>query len=445
MRLNMKAILFDLDNTIFATNCCSVFLRSRAGRSDICDLIRSNALEIKPLDARMPSFLNELENKDGVDVYIISDSPRDYCLTILEKFYINIDPSRVYGSMHKPCIESEVEELFSEYSEVLVIGDTPKDIYLAHRLEAASVFVTCLTNYDIDFSVNNSMPTAVARSYDELAQLIIRFLQEGINYEPFFFKPHFLTVDPSTAEIFDIAEEDIGFAMKYIPDLDDIKNAEDKFSWFKIHRSIKPAKYLSPSELELKVKVTFYNNNRTISEGVSFKDVAWHARLQFAKWLREKNITGKVYLVAAPSSLPRECNQSLPMEILVRWWVKWMKYVDGHNAIIFDGNYVERFWPTTPSHMSKGRREVRPHFKTLGVFNDAPAFDQDTSAIIIVDDVVTSGTQMKAIASLLHGTGKIPDGIPVYGYALAKTTRINNHIDFSKLLEAFSKAEKSGG
>lgn len=441
----MKAILFDLDNTIFATNNCSVYLRSRAGRGAVCDLIRRNLLQITPLDARTPTFLNNLEKQNGVDIYIISDSPKDYCLTILERFSINVDPSRVYGSMHKPCIDSEFEERFSEYDEVLVIGDTPKDIYLAHRLEAASVFVTCLTNYDIDFSVNNSMPTVVARSYDEMEHIVIRFIQEGIEYQPFFFKPHFLTVDPDTAEIIDIAEEDIGFAMKYIPDLDDITDSEDKFTWFKIHRTIKPAKYLSDSQLNAKIKVSFYNNNRSITEGVSFKDVAWFARVQFADWLSKKNITGKVYLVAAPSSVPRECNMSLPMEVLVRWWVKWMQYVPGHTATILDGNFVERFWPTTPAHMSKGRREVRPHFKTLGVFKEAPSFDPDTSAIIIVDDVVTSGTQMKAIASLLHGTGRIPDGVPVYGYALAKTTRVNSHIDFSKLLEAFSKAEKSGG
>lgn len=441
----MKAILLDLDNTLFATNCCSVYLRSRAGRRDVCGLIRNNELEIRPLDEQIPSFLNKLEKHDGVDVYIISDSPKDYCITILERFCVNIDPSRVYGSMHKPCIESEFEEIFSEYDELLVVGDTPKDIYLAHRLEAASIFVTCLTNYDINFSVNNSMPTEVARSFYELEQFVIRFLEEGIEYKSFFFKPHFLTVDPDAAEIIDIAEENIGFAMKYIPDLDDITDPNDKFIWFKIHRSIKPAKYLSATQLNNKVKVSFYNNNKSITEGVSFKDVAWHARLEFAKWLREKNIRGKVYLVAAPSSVPRECNNSLPMEILVRWWVKWIKFVQGHNAVILNGNYVERFWPTAPAHMSKGRREVRPHFKTLGVFNDAPPFAPDTSAIIIVDDVVTSGTQMKAIASLLHGTGKIPRGVPVYGYALAKTTRINNHIDFNKLLEAFSKAEKSGG
>ncbi|MGU3427224.1 hypothetical protein [Enterobacter hormaechei] len=441
----MKAILFDLDNTLFATQECNVYLRSRAGREVVCDLIRQGSLNVTPLDARLPGFINMLDEANDLDVYIISDSPKDYCITILNKFGITVSHDNVLGAMHKPCVEEEVEDIFSDYEKVLVVGDTPKDVYFAHRLKAASVFLTCLTDYDIDFSVSNSMPSAVAKSYIELVDVINHFLRDELAFEIPYFKPHFKTVDADTASIIDISDENIGFAMKYIPELDDIDNEEDKFTWFKIHRSIKPAKILSYSDLDLKKKVSFYNNNSKISEGVAFRDVAWFARISFVKWLQDKNITGKVYLVAAPSSVPRECNKSLPMEMLVLWWVRWLPHISEGRFQVLNGNYVERFWPTTPAHMSKGRREIRPHFHTLGVFNDVKPYDEDTSAIIIIDDVVTSGTQMKAVASLLQGTGMVPRGVPIYGYALAKTTRASVSDDFTKLMEAFSKAEKSGG
>lgn len=441
----MKAILFDLDNTLFATQECNVYLRSRAGREVVCDLIRQDSLVVRPLDSRLPGYINMLDGADDVEVFIISDSPKDYCSTILNKFGITISDDNIFGALHKPCVEEEIENIFSGYDKVLVVGDTPKDIYFAHRLKAASVFLTCLTNYDIDYSVNNSMPSAVAQSYIELIDVIDVFLKDELGFEIPYFKPNFKTVDADSASIVDIAEDDIGFALKYIPELDDIDNEEDKFTWFKIHRSIKPAKILSYSELNLKRKVLFYNNNKKISEGIAFKDVAWFARLDFVKWLKDKNITGKIYLVAAPSSVPRECNKSLPMDALVHWWVKWLPYISEGRFEVLNGNYVERFWPTTPAHMSKGRREIRPHFHTLGVFLDADPYDADTSAIIIIDDVVTSGTQMKAVASLLQGTGMVPQGVPILGYALAKTTRANAIDDFTKLLEAFSKAEKSGG
>ncbi|WP_105467178.1 hypothetical protein [Escherichia coli] len=439
----MKAILFDLDNTLFSTSCCNVYLRSRAGRNVICDLIQSGRLNITPLDPGIVNYVNQLNNTHDIDVFIISDSPKDYCLTILRRFGMNIDEEKVIGSMHKPCIENE--ELFSTYSKVLVIGDTPKDIFLAHRLKAASIFLTCLTEYDIDFSVNNSLPYAVASSFEELEQKIREFVENDFEYETPYFKTLLNTVDPEGVAIVDIPDEDIGYVFKYIPDLDEIDNQEDKNTWFKIHRSIKPAKILSYQDLDGKKRVSFYNQNNTITDGMAFRDIAWFARLNFCEWIKEKNITGKVYLVAAPSSVPRECNQSLPMGVLVNWWVKWLPYVEDINIRVLDGSYVERFWPTTPSHMSKGKREIRPHFNTLGVFKDAEPFDADTSAIIIVDDVVTSGTQMKAVASLLVGTNMVPEGAKIYGYALAKTMRNSVDLDFTALLAAFSKAEKAGG
>lgn len=441
----MKAILFDLDNTLFATQECDVYLRSRAGREVVCDLIRQNSLVVTPLDSRLPSYINILDGANGVEVFIISDSPKDYCSTILNKFGITVSDDNILGSLHKPCIEDEIENIFSWYEKVLVVGDTPKDVYFAHRLKAASVFLTCLTNYDVNFSVNSSMPSAVANSYIELIDIIDAFLNDRLNFSIPYFKPYFKTVDADTVAIVDIAENDIGFSLKYIPELDAIDNEKDIFTWFKIHRSIKPAKILSYSELDSKRKVSFYNNNKNISEGIAFRDIAWFARLDFVNWLKNKNITGKVYLVAAPSSVPRECNKSLPMEALVNWWVKWLPHISEKKFQVLNGSYVERFWPTTPAHMSKGRREIRPHFHTLGVFQDADPYDADTSAIVIIDDVVTSGTQMKAVASLLQGTGMVPQGVPILGYALAKTTKANAVDDFTKLLEAFSKAEKSGG
>lgn len=440
----MRAILFDLDNTMFATRDCSVYLRSRAGRSVICNLIDKGNVSVTPLDSNLPDYINYLIELDEVHLYIISDSPKDYCLTILNKFNIRIRQDRVFGAMHKPCIDTELEDIFFGYDELLVVGDTPKDIYLAHRLKAASLFVSCLSDYDFDFSVNNSIPSATAKTYTEMVAVIDKFVKNELEFTIPIFKTHFKTVDADTVDIFDIAEEDIGFSKKYIPDLDDIVEQEDKFTWFNIHRSIKPAKQLSYSELNAKRRISFYNNNGTITDGLAFRDVAWFARNDFVSWMKGKNITGKVYLVAAPSSVPRECNKSLPMETLVHWWVKWLPYIVNKGFTAVNGNYVERFWPTTPAHMSKGRREIRPHFHTLGVFADAKPFDEDTSAIIIIDDVVTSGTQMKAVATLLQGTGMVPAGVPILGYALAKTVRANASIDFSELLAAFSKAAKGG-
>ncbi|EAQ5799571.1 hypothetical protein QHJ03_000033 [Salmonella enterica] len=438
----MKAILFDLDNTFFDTKDCDVYLRSRAGRAVVSDLIRKDLISIKLLDNQLPDYINYLDSKKDVDVFIVSDSPKDYCMAILKKFNINIDSVKVLGSLHKPCIEDE--ELFSTYNKVLVVGDNPKDIYLAHKLHAASLYLTCFSEFNTEFAIDNSLPSLVVNDFGEMVDAITKFLKNDLEYEIPYYKPHFLTVDSDNIELYELDEKDIGYSMDYYPDIDDLKTRSETYVWFDIHRSIKPAKLLSNIELDEKKTIKFYNNNNTITDGKAFRNIAWFARLDFLKWLKENKITGKVYLVAAPSSVPRECNKSLPMEMLVYWWIKWFPHLEYNKVTLKNGSYVERYWPTTPAHMSKGKREVRPHLNTLGIFKNHDGFDEDTTAVIIIDDVVTSGTQMNAIATLLNGTGVLPKTAKIYGYALAKTRRKGNN-SLAKLLESFSKAVKSGG
>ncbi|MER5005367.1 HAD family hydrolase [Atlantibacter hermannii] len=438
----MKAILFDLDNTLFSTHECNVYLRSHAGRIVIPDLIRKGAFSIIPLHEQISDYINFLESKRDLDVFIVSDSPKDYCMAILEKFDIKIESGKVLGSQHKPCIEDE--EIFSTYNKVLVVGDNPKDIYLAHKLRAASLYLTYFSEFNTNFAIDNSLPTQVVKDFDEMVKVITKFLKGDLEYKIPYYKQHFLTVDANEIALYDIDQSDIGYSLSYYPDFKELETAKERYDWFDVKRSIKPAKLLTNKELDNQETVSFYNADKTISQGKAFRRVAWFAREDFLKWLKEKNITGKVYLVAAPSSIPRECNKSLPMEMLVYWWIKWFPYLNYNKVTLKNGSYVERYWPTTPAHMTNGKREVRPHLNTLGIFKDNDGFDSDTTAVIIIDDVVTSGTQMNAIATLLKGTGVLPNETKIYGYALAKTKRKGNS-NLEKLLELFSKAEKSGG
>ena len=75
----MKAIVFDLDNTLFKTDNCQPYLRSRAGREVISKLITDGTVTVTPIHERMVPFVNELVGNEKCDVYIFSDSPKDYC------------------------------------------------------------------------------------------------------------------------------------------------------------------------------------------------------------------------------------------------------------------------------------------------------------------------------------------------------------------------------
>ncbi|MDM7296411.1 hypothetical protein, partial [Klebsiella pneumoniae] len=81
-----------------------------------------------------------------------------------------------------------------------------------------------------------------------------------------------------------------------------------------------------------------------------------------------------------------------------------------------------------------------PHLETLGTYKKITK--NDGTAVIILDDIVTSGTQMNAVATLLTEVGIFKNEIPFYGYAFARTTRPG--ADVSELLRLFSASEIAG-
>ncbi|MFI3309276.1 HAD family hydrolase [Ewingella allii] len=441
----MKAIIFDLDKTLFDTESCDVYLRTRAGRDAICGLLRAGVLNTPPVDPRIVAYVNALAIHEGIDVYIFSDSPQEYCETVLEINGIRIEESKVFGAQHKPCIPPN--PIFSNYENVLIIGDSPRDIYLGHIKKCPTIFFTPLTNFDIKFITEQSQPTAVAENLDVLAEKIKAFYQNEMIYVAPDIERHFLKASIDESMIVDIPSEDIGYSKQYIPDPGSWRphNQQDKYTWFNVRRVIKPSKDLTPEQLEEKFKMQFYNADGKIGTSGYLHQVAYHSCLDFITWIQSKNITGDIYLIATPASVPLECNHSFPMYQVAQWWCKWlyMKKKNGQiNFKVSNGSCVERFWPTVPAHMSTGVRLVLPHLDTLGVFKDTKPFPQTASAVIILDDIVTSGSQMKAVATLLKATNIVPEEVPIYGYALAKTYRPGS--TFEATIAAFIAAEKAG-
>lgn len=441
----MKAIIFDLDKTLFDTKSCDVYLRTRAGREVICDLLRKRVLATPPVDTRIVAYVNALAAHMGIDVYIFSDSPQEYCETVLEINGIIVEKSKIFGAQHKPCIPPN--PIFSNYENVLIIGDSPRDIYLGHLKKCPTVFFTALTDFDVKFIAEQAQPTAVANNLDVLAEKIKEFFHNKMVYVAPDIARHFLTASVDETLIFDMPPEDIGYSKQYIPDPTSWRagNLQDKYTWFNVRRVIKPSKDLTPQQLDEKFQMQFYNANGKIGTSGYLHQVAYNCCIDFIGWVQSKNITGDIYLIATPASVPMECNHSFPIYHIVEWWCKWlyMKKKGGQiNFKVSNGSCVERFWPTVPSHMSTGVRLVLPHLDTLGVFRNTKPFPKTASAVIILDDIVTSGSQMKAVATLLKATNIVPDEVPIFGYALAKTYRPGS--SFEETIAAFIDAENAG-
>ncbi|QWT40144.1 hypothetical protein [Dickeya dadantii] len=436
----MKAIIFDLDNTLFSTDNCQPYLRSRAGREVISRLIIDGKLKVDPINEKIIPFVNKLLANRECHVYIFSDSPQNYCLSILEKNKLNIARENVYGSQHKPTAEDA--QVLEAYDNIVVVGDSPKDVYFAHMNSAASILVGKFTEKNIKFYNKWTKPTAIVTKMEGLEKCIDDFLVGRLLFVEPEISDDYLTVNHNEVDIFNLDLERIGYAFEYWPNPSDWKNDKQKDVWFEVKRSIKVSKNLTPKQIDDKDQVSFYNQDGNIGFGKAFRNIIYVYFLEFMQWLIDNDIKGRVYLVATPSSVPFECNKSAPIQILIEWWAKYAYYrKDKLKCQIFDGSAVERFWPTKPAHMSNGKREVAPHLETLGVYQGAVKFHKP-DAVIIIDDVVTSGTQMKAVATLLAATDMFPHGTPVYGYALVKTTRTGSSL--RELLRLFSDSEKAG-
>lgn len=437
--MEMRAVIFDLDNTIFDTENCKPYLRTAAGREIIAGLIAEGKLVVKEKFAGIVSYLNGLISSN-VHIYIVSDSPKDYCIALLKKHAVLIKDEHVFGSQHKPC--SERHDFYDFYDDILVVGDSPKDIYFAHLNLFPSVMLANLNEQQIESYQHWTKPGEICGNLVELSNVVNDFLRGNFLFSKNDFHSMYKTINPSTANILEIPEGNIGHAFEYWPNTQDWGGVETrKTVWFDVKRSIKVAKELSVNEIEKSSQVLFYNRNGVIGTGKAFKAIMWVYFQEFKSWLIENNIKGKVYLVPAPASVPMECNRSFPMLTLAEWWRKYAHHDKELDCELVDLYAVERFWPTTPAHMSDGKREIRPHFESLGVYTATPVVS-DASALIIIDDIVTSGTQMNAVASLLLAVGIFPENVPLYGYALARTTRPGSST--SELLRLFSESEKAG-
>lgn len=427
----MKAIIFDLDYTIADTHECELYLRNKNGRDVICELIKSSQVNISLVDVRFPEYISDLKNNPEVEVFFFSDSPREYCLTVLECLGINIEHEHVLGNQRKPCVD--FPSYFRHYESVLVIGDSPKDIYFAHKNNAVSIYFTPKTKFNIDFVINNAFPTYTARDFDELNIGVNKFLTGSLTFKRHDFNSSFIMVDFSTSPLFIFNESDIGFAKEYNPDFNNFRGKEDFFVWNAIHRCIKPAKNLTHIQLNNNESLSFLNSDKSIKNAQSFKSQAGHLKSDFIRWAENIGLSGNVYLVPIPGSSPYECHLSFPMLQLVKWWVNWINQKQGLPYKLHEGLVVERFWPSVSAHLQGGAREIRPHLKTMGIFSNSQRF-LPNSTVVILDDVVTSGSQMNAVATLLTQSGFLPSNTRLYGFALAKTVRATQSWDLVERL-----------
>ncbi|WP_394166288.1 hypothetical protein [Photobacterium piscicola] len=451
----MDVIIFDLDNTLVDTTNCQPYLRTTHGRALIVDKLRENEVQTRLYDPKIVNYINDLsEAHHDTHVVFVTDSPNSpecrYCETVLDLHGFEYDNQHILSNAGKPCCDIEVflEELavyHDDFSDVrvLVVGDTAKDIHFGHYIESPSVFCTWGTEFNVKYITNNAIPTAVVSNIDELDDVINDFINDDLEYEPYDFQQHFHTVSLEDTKIHIIPDVNIGYARDFIPRYRDCNIQQHQNTWFDVYYGLKPAKNCTYRQLNKNLGVPFCTNAGTISDGsnVSLKRLSGIYIKEFYKWAEKVGLEGRVALVPIPSSVPEECYHSRPMIQVSIWWEMWankerLPYkIKSHCAI-------ERWQPKKPSHKSNDARTPEAHVETLGVYlEDEANLPDDITAVVLLDDVYTSGAQMNAVASVLLGLDIIPDGLPVYGFAFGKTTSPTSFTNIQAIIEQLNAAE----
>ncbi len=450
----MKLLIFDLDLTLVNTTSCHNYLKTPAGREAVVNLISTGEISTSLYYSDTVDYVNSLVSRylnretDTLPI-IISDSPQSYCEAILEKHGFNIESRFVFGAANKPCVDIEkIYESIYSYNldeegpeECLVIGDSPKDIYFAHHINSPSVFASWgYVQAEYAYQPDSSVPTKKAENLIQLKEYVESFISKGeaaFEYE----KPDFKNVweinavnmESYTAHHVD----DIGYVKHYVPEALNTENTEFISTFFEVHWMMKRAKNVPANDLWRKVPQQFFTKKGTFKNASDLIRVAGSYKSHFKKWLEEKNVSGKVLLVPAPSSVPVECNKTYTVDLIAEWWTKWLNDEPGQAnfQVIHYGMIIERFKPKIPTHAKNGERLIEEQLTTMGALaSEVAKLPDDISCVVFLDDVSTSGQTIHAMATIFRELKIVPKETPLYGYVWYKTHHPVPEFDLSALI-----------
>ncbi|MFQ2705113.1 HAD family hydrolase [Aeromonas caviae] len=426
-----KIVIFDLDYTLVNTKACQPYMTTKFGRERIVDLIDSGEVATELYDSKIVNYFNNL--KDKAIVLVLSDSPKSYCLSILKAHGFKIPREHVFGSAEKPLVEFDdildtLDFLYPDeydFDSILVVGDSAKDIYFSHHISSPSILATWGCTFDIKLIECWAKPTLRANNIAELKMHIDDFLRGEIDYIEHDFRNGYFVIDHDYTE-YKIADKHIGYSKRYIPIKDKCTNKEDESVSFNIRFVVKRAKNVAKDDLEHNIKQPFYKQDGTFGHSLGFKSLLGIYIKEFYEWAQNIGLKGKTLFIPVPSSLPIECYHSFPMFFMCQCWTEW---INDRKDLPYSATYtslVDRWRPVTPSHLMKGARSIEHHLDSIGFFRSKDGrIKRDIENIIIIDDVVTSGSQMSAVATLIKSVQNVREDVNIYGYALAKTTHPN--------------------
>ncbi|MCJ8273040.1 MAG: phosphoribosyltransferase [Psychrosphaera sp.] len=431
----MKIIIFSFDNTLVDTSACKPHIHRATLVSRLVEKIEQGAVSTSIYDHGIVEYFNQLQFRADVLVLVVSESPKALCKAALSKHGFNIADEHIFGGQSKPCIDFDQDIIaplnrrqgkqIGQY-ECLVAGYSPKDLYFAHYINSPMIFTTWATDFDPATLKDNIEPTGIASSLPELHKYVSVFLAGDLAYVKPDLRRHVRTVDPLNTEIVMLDQNNIGFARDYISSIHLLGNTDGRshYTWMDINFGLKLAKGHSAQSINSGQAMPICFGGETLHKGLPLKHLAKYNFAKFVEWITAKLPKGKLALVPMPTSVPKVCNVNPVMSQVCSFWAGWANKA-GLPFTFQVCDVLERWQPVKSSHRHYReieQRTIAPHLSSIGVVDDKDnAIPVDIAAVIIVDDVITTGTQMNAAVSVLSAVGLVPVGVPVFGYCWGRT------------------------
>lgn len=401
-------ILTDLDDFLVVTGHLEVFRKTGPGREYL--LANINDIPTELTHPRMAELMNYYHRNHRVSV--ITNSPAGYSQALLAKHGFDENIS-VYANANKPntsSLDDAINDAGSLAETCVVLGDSAKDVVAAHLLGICSIAAPW--GDSTREQLEKAQASLIADDFAQIERGLIRFEGGTLQYVPKINIPN----------TFRLAEKGWSTQVQL-----DIHQLGAYFPWSRnkanmdVHSTqlldIKFAKDYISEEVFAGVTRDYFAGGQ-MRQGSMIRTSLESLMNKAAQKIEEMGLEGPIYLAEAPNSLPDYCYRS---DILREFTLMLDDLTEGTYAV-FPARLLLRRYPKESAH-STGNRGASLHYSTMAI-NLCPENRQalaHAANIVIIDDIMTSGTTLKCNAHLIRSAGF--EGY-ICGLALGKTAGV---------------------
>lgn len=377
--------MYDLDNTLIDTRAVKPFMKTQQGRF----FAAQNINRIATVANETLRIVLERQHKRR-EVSIVTDAPEDYARAVLQKHGFPKDIP-IYAAANKPFnrgLAKAIIDCKKPLEEIVVIGDSAKDILDAHQANIKSIGVlwgNLFTQEQLDLAE----PTAVVESPEDLEGMLASDRIAKEKYEPRKnpSKLLYFPQDQRTGAALDITHITLG------PYTSWSTYGSEGFSALSARiLKFKMMKDHTVEGINNGASDEYYCNGQ-LRKGEQLLGVFWSLQRELIEKLKEIE-WNDCLVVAAPNSLPAYCYRSDINELFIRNAFKEKEFITTER-------FVFRAFPKQEDHRGL-RSPEEVHYRTVGL---QKASKRKFNQIILFDDVRTTGAQTSALARILRYYG----------------------------------------